>query len=161
MPGPSLRLDQPTMNQRTPRVLRHLPSAWTRQLWGIYLADALTKNKDIGSLPHSPIPTIRTHSISLHDLLTTATPPNAWKWRGPDSKPPLGPLCSMISHHCALAYRSDRDHLRSLRGAPPIWSSNDQSVGAATWFPGTQPLRKRVHALRLSGIYAGTEKIGR
>ena len=41
------------------------PAAWTRQQWGIYLADALTKNRDIGSLPHSPIHSIRLHTMPL------------------------------------------------------------------------------------------------
>ena len=31
------------------------PAAWTRKQRGIYLADALAKNHDIGSQPHSPI----------------------------------------------------------------------------------------------------------
>ena len=36
-------------------------TSWTRQQWGNYIADGLSKNRDIGSLPFSHIPTIRTH----------------------------------------------------------------------------------------------------
>ena len=54
-------------------------SAWTRQQWGIYVADALAKNKDVSTLPHSSIPVLQTHQISLHDLLSTVTRPNSWQ----------------------------------------------------------------------------------
>ena len=36
-----------------------LPSAtWSRQQWGIYLADALSQNRDIGSLTNCPLPSL-------------------------------------------------------------------------------------------------------
>ena len=50
-----------------PERFEHPPSTWSRQQWGIYLADAVSKNRDIRSLPHSPIPILRTHSVSLYD----------------------------------------------------------------------------------------------
>ena len=54
----------------------------------------------------------------------------------------------MLSHHRSLAYRINRDALRAQRGAPPIWMDSHQSVGAAAWLHRSQPLRKRVQALR-------------
>ena len=50
------------------------PAAWSKHQWGIYLADALAKNRDIPSLPFSPVPTLPTHPIPFQDILTT-TPP--------------------------------------------------------------------------------------
>ena len=60
------------------------PAAWTRAQWGIYLADALTKNRDIGSLPFSPIPSILIHTIPLHEILLESTSVDSWQWMGPD-----------------------------------------------------------------------------
>ena len=124
------------------------PSAWSRHQWGIYLADAISKNKDIGSLPHSPIPFLRTLSVSLPDILTASNPLHSWQWLRPDGTPPLGNLRSMLSHHRVLAYRSHRDSLRHARGAPPIWLASQQSVGPAAWSHRSLPLRQRVQALR-------------
>ena len=93
---------------------------WSRHQWGNYIADGLSKNRDIGSLPHSPIPTIRTHIIPLADILARVPAMDVWQWVGPDRAPPLGHLRHMLSHHRSLAYRANRDSLRGLRGAPPI-----------------------------------------
>ena len=123
-------------------------SAWSRQQWGIYLADALSQNRDIGSLPSSPIPTIRCYHLSLQDVLQIAPPPPSWQWLGPDRSPPLGNLRTMLSHHRALAYRTNRDHLRSDRGALPIWRDSHQSVGLTAWLRRSQTLRQRVRAFR-------------
>ena len=122
-------------------------SSWSRQQWGIYIADALSKNRDLGSLPHSPIPTIRLHHLSLPDVLRV-TPPTLWQWIGPDSTPPLGNLRSMLSHHRVLAYRTNRDSYREDRGAPSIWVTSHQTVGPASWLRRSLPLRQRVRALR-------------
>ena len=124
------------------------PAAWTRQQWGIYLADALAKNRDIGALPHSPIPTIRPRTVPLHDILLDSTPLDSWQWTGLDRSPPLGNLRAALSHHRVLAYRSNRDSIRNNRGAPPVWLDSHQSVGATAWTPRALPLRKRVQALR-------------
>ena len=124
------------------------PAAWTRTQWGIFLADALTKNRDIGSLPYSPIPSIRTHTLTLQDILLESTPGDSWQWMGPGHSPPLGNLRATLSHHRVLAYRSNRDMIRRGRGAPPMWLDTHQSVGAAAWTPRALPLRKRVQALR-------------
>ena len=63
-------------------------AAWTRNQWGTYLADALAKESDIGSLPHSPIPSKRLHPIPLQDILLGM----AMGWAGSFS--PLGePPC--------------------------------------------------------------------
>ena len=123
------------------------PVAWSKQQWGIYLADALTKNRDIPSLPFSPVPVLQTHTIQSHDILTQF-PLCTWLLHGWEGTPPLGNLHAMLSHHRVLAYRANRDHLRAIRGAPPIWVNSHQSVGAHSWFPRPRPLRKRVQALR-------------
>ena len=124
------------------------PSAWSRHQWGIYLADAISKNRDIGSLPHSPIPALRIITFTLSDILTAANPPDSWQWMGSDGTPPLGNLRSMLSHHRVRSYRSHRDSLRHARGAPPIWLDTQQSVGPAAWSHRSLPLRHRVQALR-------------
>ena len=124
------------------------PSAWSRQQWGIYLADALSQNRDFGSLPHSPLPTLRCHHLSLQDMLQVATPPLSWQWLDPARTPPLGNLRTMLSHHRARAYRTNRDRLRSERGALPIWHDSHQFVGPTPWSRRSQPLRQRVRALR-------------
>ena len=123
-------------------------SAWTRQQWGIYVADALAKNKDVSTLPHSPIPVLRSHQISLHDLLSTVTLPNSWQWTDNDHEPPLGNLRSMLSHHRAIAYRVNRDHLRATRGAEPIWSDSHLLTTITSGRTWAHPLRQRVHSLR-------------
>ena len=82
-----------TQSDRTPP---HF--AWTRQQWDIYLADALTKNRDVSTLPHSPIPMLRIHQISLRDLLPTVTPLNSWQWADNDNALPLGHLRFMLSY---------------------------------------------------------------
>ena len=64
--------------------------AWTRQQWGIFLADALTKNRDVGTLPHSPIPHLRVCQVLLRDLLASVTPLPVWQWADNDSAPPSG-----------------------------------------------------------------------
>ena len=64
---------------RTRGALRTTPSAWSRHQGGIYLADAITKNREIGTLSHSPIPTLQTHNIVLHDLLMVANPLTSWR----------------------------------------------------------------------------------
>ena len=125
-----------------------LPSSWSRQQWGIYIADALTKNREIGSLPHSPIPSIRILQIPLSDLQATITPAGTWQWADNVGAPPLGNLRSMLSHHRVLAYRVNRDKIRTQRGAPPIWSSSHQALGLTSGIHRGQPLRKRVQALR-------------
>ena len=124
------------------------PAAWTRTQWGIYLADALTKNRDLGSLPFSPIPTIHIHTIPLREILLESTPVDSWQWTGPDCSPPLGNLRATLSHHRVQAYRSNRDTTRGERGAPPLWLDSHQSVGITAWSPRVLPLRKRVQALR-------------
>ena len=130
-----------------PERSEHPPSAWSRQQWGIYIVDALSKNRDLSSLRHSPVPSIRHHHLSLQAMLQL-TPSTSWHWIGPDSAPPLGNLRSMLSYHRVLAYRTNRDRLREDRGAPPIWLDSHQSVGPASWSRCTQPLRQRVRALR-------------
>ena len=54
-------------------------AAWSKQQWGIYLADALAKNRDISSLPSSPVPILQTHSIPFHDILTSTPPLGTWQ----------------------------------------------------------------------------------
>ena len=74
------------------------PSSWSRQQWGIYFADALSKNRDISSLPFSPIPTIRLKHLSLPDVLHV-TPPTLWQWIGPDRTPPLSSSSTGLQGH--------------------------------------------------------------
>ena len=124
------------------------PAAWSRHQWGIYLTDAISRNRDTGSLAHSPIPTLRILTFFLPDILTAANPLNSWQWVRSDGTPPLGNLRSMLSHHRVLAYRSHRDSLRHALGAPPIWLDSQQSVGPAALSQSSQPLRQRVQALR-------------
>ena len=50
------------------------PTSCSPQQWGICLADALTKNRDISSLPFSPVPVLQTHIIQSHDILTPHLP---------------------------------------------------------------------------------------
>ena len=104
------------------------PSTWSRHQWSIFLADGPTKNRVIGAFPFSPIPHVRTHTITLSDILTTMPPSGMWQWVGPDSIPPPGGLRSMLSHHRAQAYRSNRDSLR----APPIWLASHQMTGTSS-----------------------------
>ena len=54
----------------------------------------------------------------------------------------------MVSHHRALAYRANRDHLRAQRGAAPIWSDSHLLPRAHPGLPRGQPLRQRVQGLR-------------
>ena len=100
-PDPPLHLDHCPLDERPPRVIGSPPSALTRQLWGIYLADALTKNRDVSTL--SPMPMLRIHQISLRNLLSTVTPLTLWQWADNGNAPPLGNLRSMLSHHRVLA----------------------------------------------------------
>ena len=94
-------------------------TTWSRHQWGNYIADVLSKNRDIGSLPLSPIPTIRTYSMPVADILARVPAMGVWPWVGPDRSPPLGNLHHMLSHHRSLAYRANRDAIRGLRGALP------------------------------------------
>ena len=119
------------------------PAAWSRQQWGIFIADRLAKSQDICSLPYSPIPT-----IPLPDLLRTMPPQGAWQWAGPACSPPLRNLRSTLSYHWALAYRTNRDTLRGHRGAPPLWLASLLSTGIPSGNLSRQPLCKRVHSLR-------------
>ena len=123
------------------------PSSWSRQQWGNYVADGLSKIRDIESLPFSPIPTIRTQTIPLTALLASIPAMRVWQWIGPDCTPPLGNLRHLLSHHRTLAYRANRDSLRGRRGAPPIWVASYLPQGP---FPGqsAQNLRSRTHTLR-------------
>ena len=66
------------------------PSSWSRQQWGIYVADALTKNREIGIILQSPIPFLRIHQIPFADLRTTVTPTGSWQWADNVGAPPLG-----------------------------------------------------------------------
>ena len=91
-------------------------TAWSRHQWGIYIADGL-KNRDISSLPFSPIPSIRTHTIPLSDTLSSTPHMGSWSWLGQDCTPPLRNLRLLLSHHRALAYRSNRDSLRVQFGS--------------------------------------------
>ena len=122
-------------------------TAWSRHQWGNYLADGLSKSRDIGSLPFSPIPTIRTHIIPLADILARVPAMGVWQWLGPDCAPPLGNLRNLLSHHRTLAYRANRDSLRGLRGAPPIWASSFLLPGPLPGGSG-HTLRSRTHTLR-------------
>ena len=124
------------------------PATWTRQQWGIYVADALTKNRDVSTLPLSPIPVLRIHQIALNDLLSTVSAPPLWHWTNNSNMPPLGNLRSTISHYRAIAYRANRDHLRGQRGAAPIWSDSHLATNATPWLKPGQPLQKRVQGLR-------------
>ena len=109
------------------------PSAWSRQQWGNYLADGLTKHRDIGSLSFSPIPTLRLYSIPFPALLASIPTSSVWQWIGPDCAPPLGNFRHLLSLHRAMAYRANRDSLRGHRGAPPIWVASYLPQGP---FPG-------------------------
>ena len=66
----------------------------------------------------------------------------------PGLHPPLGNLRLMLSNHRTLAYRSNRDSLRSLRGAPPIWLASHRPIGKMSDPQHAQPLRSRMHTLR-------------
>ena len=127
------------------------PHTWSRQQWGIYMADAITKNREIGTLPHSPIPSLRIHQIPFSDLCATITPSDSWQWSDHAGAPPFGNLRSMLSHHRVLAYRANRDNLRTRRGAPPIWSSSHKAIGPSSGIIRSQSLRKRVWDLRWHG----------
>ena len=72
----------------------------------------------------------------------------SWFWLDQDCTPPLGNLRLLLSHHRARAYRSNRDSLRALRGAPPIWLASRRPVGKLSEHQHTQPLRSRMHTLR-------------
>ena len=123
-------------------------STWTRQQWGIFVADAITKNREIGSLPHSPIPSLQILQIPFSELCATINPFDSWQWADHLGVPPLGNLRSTLSHHRVLAYRAKRDKIRAHRGAPPIWANSHQVLGSSSGILRTQPLRKRVQALR-------------
>ena len=112
------------------------------------MADALTKNREIGTLPHSPIPSLQIHQILFSDLRTRVTPLGHWQWADKDGVPPLGNLRSMLRHHRVIAYRANRDQIREHRGAPPIWSTSQHAKGTTSWIHRGQPLRKRVQAMR-------------
>ena len=98
--------------------------------------------------PHSPIPSVRLHTIPLQDILLESTPLDSWPSAGPEGSPPLGNLRATLSHQRVLAYCTNRDLIRSGRGASPTWVDSHQSMGAASWSHRSQPLRKRVQALR-------------
>ena len=70
-----------------------------------------------------------------------------WQWVGPDHAPSLGNLRHKLSHHRSLAYRANRDALRGLRGAPPIWVSSHLPQGPFPDWSG-HTLRSRTHTLR-------------
>ena len=91
---------------------------------------------------------IRHLHLPLEDILRVSNPPTTWQWIGPDNTPPLGNLRAMLSHHRVLAYRTNRDRLRTDRGALPIWTDTHQTVGPASWLCRSPPLRQRVRALR-------------
>ena len=133
-----------TQNVPTP-----LPAAWSRRQWGFYLANGVSKNRDLGSLPFSPIPSLKTQTIPLSTILSATPPTGSWQWVGPESTPPLGNLRSMISHHRALAYRAKRDTLRALRhGRCPTPITNNPCAPECT---PSAPY----------GIFAGMQKTGR
>ena len=106
-------------------------SAWSRHQWGIYIADALTKNRDISSLQFSPLPFLRTDVIPITDILSSTPHIGSWLWLGQEGTPPLGNLRLLLSHHRALAYRSNRDTLRALRGAPPTGLNHTAHLGSS------------------------------
>ena len=124
------------------------PATSTCTQWGIYLADALAKNRDIGSLPQPSIPSIRLYTIPLQDILLESTHVDSWQWARPERSSPLGNLRATLRHQRMLACRTNRDLIRSDRGASLMWLDSHQSMGAASWFSRAQPLRKRVQALR-------------
>ena len=97
---------------------------------------------------HSPIPSIRVHIIPLQDILLESTPLDSWRWAGPECSLLLGNLRATLSHQRVLANRTNRDLIGSGRGASPTWLNSHQSIGAASWSYRSQPLRKRVQALR-------------
>ena len=123
-------------------------AAWSRHQWGIYIADGLTKTPDISTLPFMPLPLLRTHIIPLTDVLSTLPNTGSWVWLDQDGTPPLGNLRLLLSHHRGLAYRVNRDILRSLRGAPPIWLKSHRPLGKLSAPQRPQPLRSRMHTLR-------------
>ena len=114
-----------------PERSEHPPSTGIRQQWGISLVDSHTKNRDIGSLPHSPISVLPMQTVALHDLFLVANPPASWQWVGSTCIPPVVNLRSMLSHHRVLAYRSrhpaDLARLPSIGGVlflvPPLPTS--------------------------------------
>ena len=82
-------------------------------------------------------------------MLMTTLPHDTWQWLGAEGSPPLGSLHALMSHYGVLAYRTNRGSIRATRGAPPIWEDSHQTLGASSCFSRPQPLRKRVHALRI------------
>ena len=118
-------------------------------------ADAMAKNKEIGSLPHSRVPTLRIHSIPFHEMHTAASSPEAWQWARLEGSPPLGNLRTMLSHHRVRAYRLNRDVLRApgrltqLDGLSVIGGGGCQGYGNGS-----------NHSVP-AGIFVGTEKIRR
>ena len=123
------------------------PSAWSRQQWGNHIADSVSKHRDVGSLPFSPIPTLRPHTIPFPALLASIPAMRTRQWIGPDCAPLLGNLRHLLSLHRALAYRANRDFLRGRRGAP---LSGQHPFYLRGPFPGqlTQKLSARTHTLR-------------
>ena len=73
-----------------PERSEHPPSTGIRQQWGISLVDSHTKNRDIGSLPHSPISVLPMQTVALHDLFLVANPPASWQWVSSTCIPPRG-----------------------------------------------------------------------
>ena len=137
------------------------PSAWSKQKWGIYLTDALSKNCVIASLPFSPVPSIQIHSVPLHEILISTPLPDSWQWVGPEGLPPLGSLRAMLNLQRVVAYRSNRDSLRAARGASP---SGRIPINRWELLPGSPvpvPYGSASKPSAPFGTYAGTGKTRR
>ena len=84
---------------------------------------------------------------ALGGTSAAANSAGSWQLSGLEGTHPLGSVRATLSYHRVLAYRSNRDSVRSRRGAPPIWLDSYQSFGAALWLARSQPLRKQALAL--------------
>ena len=79
----------------------------------------------------------------------------------PGRTPPLGNLRLLLSHHRALAYRSNRDSLRAIRGAPPSGSPHTALWGRCRRPNANNPYGPVCTLFVPSGTSAGTAKTGR
>jgi hypothetical protein len=123
------------------------PRAWTRDQWGIYLADHIATK---GTLPvHTPFSfhdSIIT--ITLDDILAAAVQPTDWHWTLGSQLPLLGGLRATIGALRLHTYTTHRDSSRNRRSAPPIWANSSAAFGTSIWSLSKPGLAKRATACR-------------
>ena len=122
---------------------------WSREDWGIYLANRWAPPRAHPSPATCPsIPILQTILTDFAGVRQQLASYSNWSFRGHQDDITLGPLPARQLLARSRNYRRRRDDYRSIRGAPPKWRTTSPQWASSIWAIPTASLKRRGTLLR-------------